>query len=179
VPGILQPLRAIVPGLKAEPGYLIITPDPEELAFLVGLAGMAASPVIIKLHEIGQVLAAPAAKRFSALAAAINSVREANLQDGFLGLLRSFLDAQWKGVEIQDGISIVHQPTGRNMAVAKDHVAAGVPGRVIANEADQMKPVGVAVIVPIHDFHLPEVDAFTASIDVRCRLVIKPKLGFQ
>jgi hypothetical protein len=55
------------------------------------------------------MLTGPSAKRFSAFAAAINRVREANLQNGLLWLLRSFLDAQRKRVEIEDGISVVHQ----------------------------------------------------------------------
>ena len=88
------------------------------------------------------------------------------MKDGFLGFLGGFLDAQGKRVEIQDGIFLVHQATGRNVAVAKDHVTARMLGGVISNEADKAKPVGVAVIVPIHDFHLPEVDAFTTKIDI-------------
>ena len=77
-------------------------------------------------------------------------------------------------MEIQNGISVVHQAASWDVAVAKDHVAPRVPGRKIAHETDQMEPVGIAVIVAIHNFHLPKMDTFAANIDIRGCLVIKP-----
>ena len=117
------------------------------------------------------MFARPAAEGFAAFAATVDGVGEANLQDGFLRLLRRFLDAQWERVEIQYRISLVHQTTGRNVSVAKNHVTARVPGGVIPTEADEMEPVSVPVVIPIHDFHLAEVDAFAANIDIRRRLI--------
>src|SRR6185436_11662700 len=73
----------------------------------------------------------------------------------------------------------MHQSTAWNVAIAKHHMTPGMLGRVFSNPADETKPVGVAVIVSIHDFHLSEVNAFTANIDVGCSLVIKPKLSFH
>ena len=90
--------------MQAKPGDFVIAPDPEEFAFGVWLAGMAASPIVIKFHDVRQVFARPTAKRFAAFAATVDGIGITDLQDGFVGLLRSFLDAQWEGVEIQDGI---------------------------------------------------------------------------
>src|SRR5215467_3330534 len=113
---------------------------------------MTASPVVIQLDDVGEMLARPAAKRFAAFAAAIDCIGEANLQARFLWLFGSFLDAQWERVKIQERISIVNQPAGRNVTVAKNHVMPRMLRRVISNETDETEPVGVAMIVPIHDF---------------------------
>src|SRR5262245_27663689 len=133
---------------------------------------MAASTVIIQLDDVGQMLAGPTAKRFAAFATAIDRVGETNLQDSFLRLLRSFLYAQGERMEVQDRISFVHQSAGRNVSVAKDHMTAGVLRRVIANEADKTEPVGVAMIVAIHDFDLAKMNPFAANIDIGRCLVI-------
>jgi len=73
------------------------------------------------------VVASPAAKRFAALALAVEAVGKPELQNRLHWFLRRFHDAQWKRVEIQQRISIVHEtPASGDVAVANDHVPAGV-----------------------------------------------------
>src|SRR3989442_981237 len=45
IAGVPQPFGAIFLALKAKPRDFVVTPNPEEFAFGVGLAGMTASPV--------------------------------------------------------------------------------------------------------------------------------------
>ena len=79
---------------------------------------MAAAPVIIELDDVGQMFACPTAKRLTAFAVTVDGVGEAGLQNGLLGLLWRFLDAQRERMEIQDRISVMHQAASRNVAVA-------------------------------------------------------------
>src|ERR1041385_5523477 len=117
---------------------------------------MAASPVIIELDNVRQGLAHPTAERFAAFASTVDRVSEAGLENSFLGFLRGFLDAQRERVKIQDWIPVMHQSAGRNVAVAKDHMTARMLRRIIPNKADETEPIRVAMIVAIHDLHLPE-----------------------
>src|SRR5438067_13729995 len=57
LPRVAQPIVARVLGLLREPRDFIPAPDPEPA--LAPFAGLTASPVIVELHEIWQVLAAP------------------------------------------------------------------------------------------------------------------------
>src|SRR5262245_25975150 len=125
------------------------------------------------------MLAAPTTEGFATLAPAIDCVGETNLQYGVLWLFWSFFDAQRKRVEIEDGISAMHQAAGRNMTVTKDHMTAGVACGVIPNDVEETEPVSIAVIVSIHNFDLVKVNPFTANIDIGGRLIIKPELRFH
>src|SRR5438105_4247007 len=60
-------------------GDFVVAPDPQEFAFDVRLAGMTAAPVIIELDDVGQMLARPAAKRFSAFAATEEGIGKTHL----------------------------------------------------------------------------------------------------
>ncbi len=82
-------------------------------------------------------------------------------------------------MEIEQQPSIMHQASAGGVAIAQDHVPAGVLGRVGPDQGEQMLPLGVVAVVVVHDLHLPEVDGFKAEVNVRGRLVIKPKLRFE
>ena len=82
-------------------------------------------------------------------------------------------------MEIQEGVSVANEAAGGNVAVAEHHVAAGVLGGVVADQGEQVFPVGIVEIVSVHDFDLAEVDAFAADVNVGGSLIVKPKLGFH
>jgi len=49
----------------------------------------------------------------------------------------------------------------------------------IDEHGQQFFPMGVVLVVPVHDLHLPEVDGLAANVDVGDRLVIEPHPGFE
>ena len=73
----------------------------------------------------------------------------------------------------------MHQAAAGRMAIAQDHMPAGVLGRIGPDHGEQTVPLGIAAVVAVHDLHLPEVDGFEAGVDVRHRLIIEPHLRFQ
>src|SRR5437899_2177631 len=99
-PRVAQPLVARVLRLLREPRDFIPAPHPE--AALAGFAGMAAAAVVIELHEIRQLLATPTTRRDAAAAATVNGVGVAHAQLRLLRFVGNLLDAQRKGVEIEE-----------------------------------------------------------------------------
>src|SRR5258708_6990766 len=61
---------------------------------------------------------------------------------------------------------LMNLPARGHVAVAENHVMPRMFCGVITHAADELKPVGVAAIVAIHDLHLAEVDAFTAGVNI-------------
>src|SRR5437016_9340795 len=57
VPGVLEPLGAILFGLVSKPGDLVIAPDIEPFAGTTRLPLMPAGSEVVELHQIGQMLA--------------------------------------------------------------------------------------------------------------------------
>lgn len=172
-------MGAVVSGLEGEPCDFIVAPNPEKVALLIGLAGMFADAVVIEFNDVREVVAVPAAEGGSAFAAIVNAIAEAELEDGFLRFVRSFLYAKGEGVEIENWIAVVHEAAAGDVPIAKDHVAPGVFGGVIANAGDESEPMGVSRIIAVHDFDLAEVDRLATEVDVGSGLVIKPQLGFE
>src|SRR2546426_1157496 len=62
VPGVLQPLGAILLGLVRKPGDFVIAPDVEPFVGTGGLSLMPTRAEVVEFHEIGQMLAGPAAE---------------------------------------------------------------------------------------------------------------------
>ena len=73
----------------------------------------------------------------------------------------------------------MHQAAAGRVAVAQDHVPAGVLRRIRPDQGEQAIPLGIVAVVAVHDLHLPEMDRFEADVNVRRRLIIEPHLRFQ
>src|SRR5580658_1742544 len=75
MPGIAQPIGAILLILVSKPRDLVVAPHPIELAAVgPGLSGLFTHTVVVELDEIRQVVARPAARGDPALAPVVNAV---------------------------------------------------------------------------------------------------------
>jgi len=74
-----------------KPGDFVVSPAPNVAR--ASLAGSFADAPIIEFSQERQVIAVSTAGSPVAFAAVVDSIRETHLQDGFLGILRSFSDA--------------------------------------------------------------------------------------
>src|ERR1700689_1342600 len=73
MPGVAQPIGAILLVLVSEPRDLVVAPHPIELASVgLGLSGLFTHAVVVELDEIGQVVARPAAGGDAALAPVVD-----------------------------------------------------------------------------------------------------------
>jgi hypothetical protein len=119
MPGIAQPIGAIFLILLRKPRNLVVAPDPVELATIgSGLSGLFADTVVVELDKIRQVVARPAAGSNPAPAPVVNAVGKPYFEDRLLRLIGDFHNPEWKGMEIQQEMSISDQPTVRNMSIA-------------------------------------------------------------
>src|SRR5262249_17629198 len=152
IPGVAQPVRAVLRTLVREPGDLVIAPDPD--ATRLRLPRLLADAPVVQLHQVGQVVALPAAWRQAALAPAVDAVGEAYLQGRFLRLVGNLLDPQREGVEVQQQLAFPPQAAARDVGVAHHQVPAAVLGRVGPNQAQHLRPVRQLAVVAVHDLGL-------------------------
>jgi len=71
---------------------------------------MPAGAPVIQLHQIRKVLALPAAVSPPSLAAAIDTVDEADFEDSLLRTFGNLLDSQRKGMAIEQQLPVAQQP---------------------------------------------------------------------
>src|SRR5205814_2435245 len=77
-PRVMQPLVAIFLALLREPGDLVVAPDPDATGFC--LPGLTTGAEVVDLHQIGKMIALPAAERDPAFAPAVDAVGKSNFQ---------------------------------------------------------------------------------------------------
>ena len=96
-PSVAQPIVSLVFRQKSEPGDFVPAPYKRRFAWLAWIT----PAEIVKLHQVRQMLARPAARRDSAFAPLENRVRVANAKDTFVRLVRYFDSPQRKRMEIK------------------------------------------------------------------------------
>ena len=79
------------------------------------------------------MVALPAAESEATFAFSVNAVGEADFENRFGGLVGDFHDAKREGMKIEQEFSIFEQAAAGDVAVAEDHVAAGVFGGIGAD----------------------------------------------
>src|SRR5207244_6947940 len=83
---------------------LVVAPDPDAAG--LRLAGLAAHAPVVDLHQIRQVVARPAAGRNAALASAVDTIGEADLQNRLLRLVRRLHDSDRKSTRLNSSHQI-------------------------------------------------------------------------
>src|ERR1035437_6939704 len=100
VPCIVEPLTAVLFALICEPTDFVVTPNP--IAPLCCLAWMPAGAPVIEFHQIGKVLASPAAISSSTLAAQEETVEVTDLENGFLRTVGNLFHSQRKRMRSEE-----------------------------------------------------------------------------
>src|SRR5262249_46456963 len=97
VPGVPQPPRSVLLPLLRHPTNPVAPPPPN--AASPGLPRLPADPIVVDLHQVGQVLARPPARGDPAHAPTVDRVGVPDLQLRLLRPVRDLLDPQRERVE--------------------------------------------------------------------------------